>query len=93
MKEYIEREALLELYADAPDMKFDMMSVPIPVVRQNILDMPAADVVEVVRCEECKFQDTCKRVIEIMPRQAQMGYLRGNLHYCEYGERRVDHEN
>ena len=48
MADYIEREALLELYADAPGMKFDMLSVPIPVVRQNIVDMPAADVAPVV---------------------------------------------
>lgn len=48
MAEYIEREALLELYADPPNMKFDMFSVPIPVVRQNILDMPAAYVAPVV---------------------------------------------
>jgi hypothetical protein len=59
----------------------------------TINQQPTIDAVKVVRCTECKFQDTCKRVIEIMPRQAQMGYLRGNLHYCEYGERRVDHEN
>ena len=39
----IDADELMELYADAPDIKFDMMSVPIPVVRQNILDMPTID--------------------------------------------------
>ena len=54
MDEYIKRADLLELYADTPDMKFETLSVPVPVVRQNILDMPTADVVEVVRCKDCK---------------------------------------
>lgn len=42
MSDYISRDELLELYAPDPDC--DKGSVPFPVVRQNILDMPAADV-------------------------------------------------
>lgn len=46
MKEYIERKALLELYQiDGPENETG--HVPLPVIRQNILDMPSADVVEV----------------------------------------------
>ena len=46
MKEYIEREALLELYQiDGP--LNETGRVPLPVIRQNIMDMPAADVAEV----------------------------------------------
>ena len=45
MSDYISRDELLELYAPDPDC--DKCSVPFPVVRQNILDMPAADVAEV----------------------------------------------
>ena len=52
MKEYIEREALLELYQiDGP--LNETGRVPLPVIRQNIMDMPAANVAEVVRCQEC----------------------------------------
>lgn len=47
MSDYISRDELLELYAPDPDC--DKCSVPFPVVRQNILDMPAADVVEMRR--------------------------------------------
>lgn len=45
MSDYISRDELLELYAPDPDC--DKCSVPFPVVRQNILDMPAADVAPV----------------------------------------------
>ena len=45
MSDYISRDELLELYAPDPDC--DKCSVPFPVVRQNILDMPAADVASV----------------------------------------------
>nr|DAF30739.1 MAG TPA: DNA-directed RNA polymerase [Caudoviricetes sp.] len=46
MKEYIEREALLELYQiDGP--LNETGRVPLPVIRQNIMDMPAAEVAEV----------------------------------------------
>lgn len=45
MSDYISRDELLELYS--PDPECDKCSVPFPVVRQNILDMPAADVAPV----------------------------------------------
>ena len=45
MSDYISRDELLELYARDPDC--DKCSVPFPVARQNILDMPAADVAPV----------------------------------------------
>lgn len=46
MKEYIEREALLGLYQiDGP--LNETGRVPLPVIRQNIMDMPAAEVAEV----------------------------------------------
>lgn len=46
-KEYIDRKELLELYQDD---KLDLTKtcVPVEVVIQNIKDMPAADVAEVV---------------------------------------------
>ena len=44
----------------------------------------------VVHCCECEFHDTCKRVIEIIPRRGESGSLGGHMHFCEYGKRRVD---
>ena len=50
MAEYIEREALLELYDMGEELEeyAEVLRVPIPVIRQNIKDIPAADVVSVV---------------------------------------------
>lgn len=51
MKEYIERETLLELYANTENYNIDNYHVPIQVIRQNIIDMPAADVKEVIHAK------------------------------------------
>lgn len=51
MKEYIEREMLLELYDNTDELNIDNFHVPIEVVRQNILDQPAVDVKEVVHAK------------------------------------------
>lgn len=47
MDEYIEREYLLDLYKGFDTPEYERLSVPCPVVYQNVLDVPAADVVEV----------------------------------------------
>ena len=50
----IDADELMELYEAPKDMsEWDCFVVPIPVVRQNILDMPTVDAVEVVRCKDC----------------------------------------
>ena len=45
MAEYIEREDLLELYRMDDPVLNENGHVPLPVIRQNIMDIPAADVV------------------------------------------------
>lgn len=83
-KEYIERNAALDaLYEN----EYTTLC-PLDEVSSVIGAIPAADVVEVVRCEECRFSDTCSRTIELIPRQVQNGKLLAVVHYCEYGERR-----
>ena len=44
MAEYIEREDLLELYRMDDPVLNENGHVPLPVIRQNIMDIPAADV-------------------------------------------------
>lgn len=51
MKEYIEREVLLELYNNTDGLNIDNFHVPIKVVRQNIIDQPTADVKEVIHAK------------------------------------------
>lgn len=54
-KRLIDANELLELYEAPDDMpEWDAFVVPIPVVRQNILDMPVVDAVEVTRCKNCR---------------------------------------
>ena len=47
MDEYIKREDLLELYRMDDPVLNENGHVPIPVIRQNIIDIPAADVAPV----------------------------------------------
>ena len=86
MSDYISRDELLELYAPDPDC--DKCSVPFPVVRQNILDMPAADVAPVIRCEECRYYQNAKinkKGFLICPAS---GMEITEDDYCSYGERK-----
>ena len=57
---------------------------------KDIEKAPSVDAVEVVRCADCRYLKTCNRTIELIPSQAQIGYLRCVVHSCEYGERRAD---
>lgn len=69
MAEYIEREALLH------EMKMDIRP-PFAVVR----DFPAADLVEVVRCKDCKWHDS----VDGPMRQCD---ITDDDDFCSYGER------
>lgn len=89
-KEYIERKPILKFIEDGlnnPDKSKAFGHDAIEIMT-DVQYAPTADVVEVVRCEECRFSETCSRTIELIPRQVQNGQLRAVVHYCEYGERR-----
>lgn len=51
---YINRDELLELYANTDDLDISDYDVKVAVIRQNILDMPT---VGLVRCEECEWSN------------------------------------
>lgn len=85
----ISRSALLELYADTDEIKFDVYNVPVPVVRQNIIDMPAVDAVEVVRCKDCKHCSQNTPDGYHWCAEHERGLLEDD-DFCSYGERRVD---
>jgi hypothetical protein len=42
---------LLELYENTSDLNMDNLSVPVPVIRQNIKDMPIVEAREVVHAK------------------------------------------
>lgn len=51
----IDADELLELYEMGKEFEdyAKALSVPIPVIQQNIKDMPTIDAVPVVRCKDC----------------------------------------
>ena len=78
MAEYIEREALKQAIRDRFDYLFDRIKI-----NSIVNEQPTADVVEVVRCKDCKYlhRMVCPYGIRRTPR--------GN-DYCSYGKRRED---
>ena len=62
MAEYIDREELLELYCTGNTVLDDVGVVPLQVIRQNIIDMPAADVVPVVHGRWIEKSDPARKI-------------------------------
>ena len=95
MKEYIEREALMdEIHRIGGHnlCEWDTIGVKALVCRQ-----PAADVVEVVRCYECKYWESKNSINSqgiCMCGNKDMNYC-GEFYpfrndFCSYGERKMD---
>lgn len=52
----------------------------------DIFSAPTADVVEIVRCKDCKYLDTNGFCFKNVP---SIGYMKPRAdHYCSYGERK-----
>lgn len=91
MPEYIEREALIKESTFMFDYALGHCKC---VLVEDILNIPTADVVEVVRCKDCRIGKG---------NTPKMGagwiYCNNNdqyhkeTHFCSYGERRSENEN
>lgn len=87
MSEYIERKAVInkvnEILAhfDNGDIRYG-----IELAIQTIKDTPTADVVEIVRCKDCRHYvaEYCTRDIKS---RTNMFYMRAD-DFCSYGERK-----
>lgn len=88
MAEYIEREALIKKLNEAPAY-FDSGDIRygIDITTQQVIEQPTADVVEVVRCKDCRhwggvpFGYVCRRFSGT--------YIRNETKendFCSYGE-------
>jgi hypothetical protein len=97
-KEYIEREALIR-YAEKQEVIIkdgtsisDAMRIQGNVFRRAVECCPAADVVEVVRCRDCKYIEpkTCPitGVELLICRHGCVNIAVEKDHFCSYGERR-----
>lgn len=103
MAEYIEREALLARVKEKSDL-FDKKIEPFSAglykyLAGEVEAMPAADVVEVVRCKDCKHLGRSVRLFAgDSPADAAActlfrGQLRTLNEFCSCGERRADNGN
>ena len=85
MDEYIEREALRKVMQMATDDPTCPMHIA-ATVDQYITEAPAADVVPVVRCRECKHHEDEEIGMVYCP-NALGGWVRENW-FCADGERK-----
>ena len=87
MSEYIERKAVINKVNEIP-AHFDNGDIRygIELAIQTIKDTPTADVVEVVRCKDCRHYvaEYCTRDIKS---RTNMFYMRAD-DFCSYGERK-----
>lgn len=82
MGAYIDRDELLEVYANTNDLDISDYDVKVAVIRQNILDMPTIDI---VRCGECK-----KHGKNSCPMTFTYAVITDDNNYCTYAERRSE---
>ena len=84
---YIEREKVLEIAKDEYYSDFHKSMADLTSLRELLEDTPAADVVEVVRCKDCKHCDPDNRHCD-----HYMGTVlpvsRKDNDFCSYGERK-----
>ena len=87
MSEYIERKAVINKVNEIP-AHFDNGDIRYgtELAIQTIKDTPTADVVEVVRCKDCRHYvaEYCTRDIKS---RTNMFYMRAD-DFCSYGERK-----
>ena len=79
MKEYISREAAIALIEKKAD-GYSYLEAPTDTFIDWVNAIPAANVVEVVRCRDCKWNDLCRELHE----------YKGVNGYCSRGERREE---
>ena len=91
MTDYIKRDALLEArelaicaYENAGVFNADAIRNHLKPLLDAVVDTPAADVAEVVRCKDCKYGDymLCLRTND--------GFWRNETDFCSYGKRREE---
>lgn len=78
MGAYINRDELMELYADIGGLDISNYDIKVAVIRQNILDMPTIDI---VMCQECEHYNGHEEYCEIDHFARENGF-------CSDGKRR-----
>ena len=87
MAEYIEREKVLEaIQRRKSPTRSPAQNEMLRTIRVDVNRVPAADVVEVVRCKECKHSTRCGETRRCL-HPFGLTVCDGN-DFCSYGERR-----
>lgn len=95
MREYVTKEQVREVmakYYENANLRQDHF---LRRVYQEIKALPAADVVEVVRCRECKHYQTgmfCEKWADLHP-HAEVYPMVSSNGYCHYGDRKDGADN
>lgn len=89
---YINADKLIEYFRDTVINETDDAIATI----RDYLAMSSADVIEVVRCRDCKYGKKREKYDGILPWcdmfcVAHRGFMRGN-DFCYYGERKTNDE-
>ena len=96
MSDYIKREDAINKLAD--EYVFDARSEYegtftradfIDDAKETLADIPNADVVEVVRCKDCKYNDQCKHRV-VMWVEDPINTWHKDIDFCSYGKRKDD---
>jgi hypothetical protein len=94
MGRHIDVDELVDRLKKKILLNFDCIEVIyVEDLKSVINNMPIADVVEVVRCKDCKYQDDCDRQVEHTKRDYILEkYITTYEHvdYCSYGERKTN---
>lgn len=89
MAEYIKREDVLKAvtYVGTAEPT-DIVPLTLLTAQKNIRRIPAADVVEVVRCKDCEHSSFVKSCSKYECRKG-FGTLKFSNDFCSYGERKT----
>lgn len=94
MSDYIDRQmamSYLERFWDYDTVDGIMASTVLRQVKTDIMNIPSADVIEVVRCKDCTYYDPSETDCDWC--SAWCGYTAPDT-FCSYGERTEDkHDN
>lgn len=88
MSRYIDADAFDDTVQRLNDQGWHITNIDYKRMDRVLFEMPTADVVEVVRCEDCRYWDNR---FDVMVCNLTDG-MKGASDYCSYGERKEEDE-
>ena len=85
MSRYIEREAVMKTARDGYHSDFGKSMADLTSLREVLEDTPTADVVEVVRCKDCRWRGTEECSMYYRCNCGEQHTWENNNDFCSYG--------